>query len=251
MFRTSQLDAIILKTQRLGEMHRNVTLFNPEEGILTATAYGAFKTKTRLRPDTEAFNYIKAYLYFEPVKKSYKITDSECHLTFPAIRQSVAKLFTASLFAEIVLKSFGGGEAKPHIFNLLLDALKHTDQSTEQGLAYLIIQFLWRFLSITGFEPDLDTCALCRHKLSSSEPFYFLLNSALFVCPRCGKSARLELVPGIRYYIIKTEKLSLPEALKIKMEKGATGLLKTVLFNCIQTLLNAELITLKTGEGIL
>jgi recombinational DNA repair protein (RecF pathway) len=32
MFRTQRLDALVLKTQRIGEIHRLVTMFNPVEG---------------------------------------------------------------------------------------------------------------------------------------------------------------------------------------------------------------------------
>jgi DNA repair protein RecO (recombination protein O) len=251
MFRTQRVDALVLKTQRTGEMHRLVTLFNPVEGIIRATAYGAFKTKGRLRSDTESFNYIKAYLYLEPVKNNYKITDTECHLSFPGIRRSVERLYAASLCVEIVLKSFGGGESKARVFSLLLEALKQIDQTAGNMLPYISIQFIWRFLGITGFNPDIETCGLCRNTLDSARPFYFLLNSALFVCERCCKSSRLELSPGVRSYFNKTEKLPLSKAIKITMQAETMRSLKIVLYTCVQTLLNTELMSLKTGEGIL
>ncbi|MBN1797935.1 MAG: DNA repair protein RecO [Spirochaetales bacterium] len=251
MFRTSRLDALVLKTQRVGEMHRQVTLFNPVEGIIRATAYGAFKTRGRLRSDTESFNFIKAYLYLEPVKNNYKITDTECHLSFPGIRRSVGKLFTASVCAEIVLKSFGGGESRARVFTLLLDSLKQIDQGAEAALSYITIQFIWRFLAITGFDLDITTCGLCHKTLDSSQAFYFLLNSTLFVCKNCCKSSRLELMPGVRSYFSKTEKLPLAKAVKITMQTETMLSLKIVLYTCVQALLNAELVSLKTGEDIL
>jgi DNA repair protein RecO (recombination protein O) len=250
MFRNQRLDALVLKTQRIGEMHRLVTLFNPVEGIIRATAYGAFKTKGRLRSDTESFNYIKAYLYLEPVKNNYKITDSECLLSFPGLRQSVERLYTASLCAEIVLKSFGGGESKARVFTLILESLKQINQSSEDSLSYISIQFIWRFLDITGFNLDINTCGLCHNTLDSTQPFYFLLNSAFFVCKKCCKSSRLELSPGVRSYFNKTEKLPLSKAIKITMQTETMHSLKIVLYTCIQTLLNTELVSLQTGEGI-
>jgi len=251
MFRNQRLDALVLKTQRIGEIHRLVTLFNPKEGIIRATAYGAFKTKGRLRSDTESFNYIKAYLYLEPVKKSYKITETECHLAFFGIRQSVERLFTASLCVEIVLKSFGGGESGARVFSLLLDSFKQINEGTEDLLSYIAIQFIWRFLAVTGFNLDIDTCGLCHNTLNSLQPFYFLLNSALFVCKNCCKSSRIELMPGVRSYFNKTEKLSFGQAAKITMQTDTMRSLKIVLYTCVQALLNTELVSLKTGEGII
>ncbi len=250
MFRTSRLDVLVLKTQRTGEMHRFVTLFHPLKGILRATAYGALKTKGKLRSDTEAFNYIRAYLYLDPVKNSYKITDSECLLAFFGIRKSVERLYIASLCAEIVLRSFGGGESGPEVFALLLDSFKQIDASPEDRLPYISIQFIWRFLGYTGFTLDLNTCGLCRKKLDPALPFYFLKSGAVFVCDSCGKSSRLELAPGVRAYFKHTEGMPLALAVKIAMQTDAMHVLKVVLYACVEGLLNTELITLKTGEGI-
>jgi len=250
MFRTSRLDVLVLKTQRTGEMHRYVTLFHPREGIIRATAYGAFKTKGKLRSDTEAFNYIKAYLYLDPVKNSCKITDTECHEAFSGIRQSIERLYTASLCVEIVLKSFGGGESGAGVFRLILDVLRLIDVCAEDRLPYIAIQFIWRFLALTGFSPDLNTCGLCRKGLNPDRPFYFLKNGAVFVCGNCGKSTRLELSPGVRRYVANTEHLPPAQAVKIGMQTDAMLVFKVVLYACVEALLNAELVTLKTGEGI-
>jgi DNA repair protein RecO (recombination protein O) len=250
MFRTSRLEALVLKTQRTGEMNRFVTLFHPVKGIIRATAYGALKTKGKLRSDTEAFHYIRAYLYLDTVKNSYKITDSECLLAFSGIRQSVERLYAASLCAEIVLRSFGGGESGAEVFALLLDSFRQIDVSPDERLPYIGIQFIWRFLAYTGFTLDLDTCGLCRKKLDPAAPFYFLKNGAVFVCGSCGRSGRLELAPGVRRYFTHTERLPLEAAVKIGMQTDAMQVLKVVLYTCVQTLLNTELVTLKTGEGI-
>ena len=55
----------------------------------------------------------------------------------------------------------------------------------------------------------------------------------------------------MRSYLHKTDKLPFAGAVNITMQAEAMRSLKIVLYTCVQALLNAELVSLKSGEGIL
>jgi DNA repair protein RecO (recombination protein O) len=131
MFRHSFSQVIVLHVYNIGEYHRGITLLTPEQGIISAIAHGAKKIKSRFRSVAETFTLARVYLYYDPVKQSYKITDMEAVETFPGIRQSLVRFYTASLWTEIVIKSFGGGGHGPELFELLAQCLRQINMLDE------------------------------------------------------------------------------------------------------------------------
>ncbi len=115
MQRSSTTPAIVLRKARVGEIHKALTLLTPARGLVQAMAYGALKFGSRLATASEPFHLLKAYLYHDPVKDQYKLTDVESLEPHDELRRSVAKFYTASLWAETCLKSYGGaaGERLP------------------------------------------------------------------------------------------------------------------------------------------
>ena len=125
--RNSIESAVVLQAARMGEIHRRVTLFTGERGVVYATAHGAGKAVSKLKAAAIPFACITAYLYHDPVRNTFKVTDVEARNVHPAIRADLRKFFTASLWVEIVLRSHGGGTHAGDLFALLVEALHRLD----------------------------------------------------------------------------------------------------------------------------
>ena len=138
MNRYSSSDAIILENRRVGEHHKGLTLFTPYEGIVRAIAYGAYSHKGSLRGVTAPYMHGTAFLYHEPARGRTKL------------------FYTAGLWAEMVLRSFGGGEASDDLFRLLLEGLMLLDAADEERTRVLSAQVQLRYLSIAGAPVDPD-----------------------------------------------------------------------------------------------
>lgn len=247
MYRNNFLNAIVLKTYEIGEMHRGVMLLTPQNGIISAIAHGAKKIKNRFRSPTEQFCISKFYLYYNPVKRDYKITDIESFRVFSNIRNSLSKFYTASLWVEIILRSFAGGENTSLIYNLLGEALDILNKLEENKIHYILIQFIWRFICISGYNPQLDSCSSCGRVQEAGEKMF--LEGNAFNCTACSKHFDLVLSPGSRMYLINTVKKPLPAALKISMDNESAEGLKNVLYSLIQNILETELNSIKCSEG--
>ena len=101
MMRTSTTDAVVLRKIRIGEIHKALTLFSPEKGLLSAIAHGAFKIRSRLRTATEPFHVIRVYLYHDPVRNQYKVTDIDSLNALDGIRRSVERFISYSRIVQI------------------------------------------------------------------------------------------------------------------------------------------------------
>jgi DNA repair protein RecO (recombination protein O) len=251
MLRTFSVEGFVFLTDRFGEIHKRVTLFTAEQGLLSVIAHGAYKTTGKLKSHTELFLHGKFYIYRDPVKDSSKITDAECLHSFPGLRKSVVRYYAASLFAEIVLQSFGGGEGNPALFALVREALIFLDDLPEAEVPLLVAQFISRFLHIVGFEIDASSCAICSRVFSEKESAYFLRRGRGFVCKDCRKEAALEFSPGSRAFLKKTGTLSLAEACKVRLASSAFIQLKSLLFVLVQESIEKELNSLVVGKGVL
>jgi DNA repair protein RecO (recombination protein O) len=252
MSRNIRTEAIVLKTGRVGEIHKSVTLLTPNLGIIDTIAHGVYKGKGKLASATDPFALSVAYLYFEPVKKNYKITDMECVDLFDGLRADLRCYYAASLWAEIIIRSHGGGEGSDRVFELMKRALGLLSSGADERCVQ--IQFLWRFISLSGFLPDIASCAICGRDFEEREPVVYRRTEGDFACEDCMEDPSLEAPPdrpllgaGARRYLIYTEGLDFEEALKIELVQRGKEQLLTLMYQFVQDILEVPLKTLQAG----
>jgi DNA repair protein RecO (recombination protein O) len=251
LFRTSVSQAIVLKTYGIGETHKGVVFLSRESGLMEAMAYGAKQIKSRLRSLTEVFSISRFYLYQNPVKQKYKITDAEMIYNFEGLRQNLKRYYTASLWAEIILKSFAGGEQGHNLFDLLQDSLIFLNNCQEDKIDYVSLFFMWHFILISGFKPDLNRCGACDRMIGGQMALFLPQNSLFLLCPSCSSKADLVLNPGSRMYLSKIADLPLREGVKIKLDNSGLIMLKKLLYTLLEKYLETQLKSVHSSGGIL
>jgi DNA repair protein RecO (recombination protein O) len=241
MFRSVITEAIVIRRERLGECHKNLSLITSDLGLITATAYGAYKMQSRLRMASEPFMHSRAFLYHNPVKRSYKVTDLEAFETFEGLRQDLARVSAASFWAEVVLRSYGAGETSPVLFRLFLDCLRALDSGAPDCARYITSQFLWRFLALAGYQPDPAVCDGCGARLDSRERVFYEPSSNAFLCHACSLSSSCPVPSGALRYLEATQSLSLEGCAEVRLEERALKALEAFLFSAVHAVLEGEL----------
>ena len=252
MQRSSTTPAIVLRKARVGEIHKALTLLTPARGLLMVMAYGALKMGSRLATASEPFHLLKAYLYHDPVHDQYKLTDVESLAPHDELRRSVAKFYTASLWAETCLRSYGGGQESDALFRLLAEALRLLDLAPAGGEVRLSAQFLVRFLAVSGHRLDLEQCSRCGMDLELQATVYVSREEGSLVCASCrGEGSYLGLPPGARRYLAATFPLPLAQAAAVGLEQASLAALRAALYLLVQASLEAPLRTLDCAAGYL
>ena len=254
--RNSIESAVVLQAERMGEIHRRVSLFTGERGVLYATAHGAGKAVSKLKAAAIPFALVTAYLYHDPVRNTFKITDVEARNVHPSIRADLSKFFTASLWVEIVLRSHGGGTHAGDLFELLVEALRRLDAAAAADVGQLSAQVLWRSLQHLGITPDLQCCDTCGHDLGEHEDVRLAPYGGSW-CRRCAgaRSARdlpaagLRIDAPARRFLLATGGLPLAEAGAYRFT-GAEKLRRS-LQQLVQHGLERPLNSLRCAAGIL
>ncbi len=177
--------AIVLRTQKLGEADRIITLFTKEHGRLRAVAKGVRRTKSRFGARLEPTSYVDLQLYTG--KNLDTVTQAESIENYGDLLSSDYQQWT---IANAILESaerFTAQEHEPALqhFLLVVGALKALAHQTYDP-SLILDAYLLRSLSVAGYAPSLTNCSRCDepgpHK-------YFSLMGGGSVCLNCKPSA--------------------------------------------------------------
>jgi DNA repair protein RecO (recombination protein O) len=156
-------DGIVLRTQKLGEADRIVTVLARKTGRIRAVAKGVRRTKSRFGARLEPFTHVDLLLYTG--RSLDVITQAETLRSYgeaiagdyPRYTTGIAMLETAERFTAV--------EKEPALrqFLLLVGGLRTlVDRGHEPRL--VLDAYLLRSLAVAGYAPALDECAICGTK---------------------------------------------------------------------------------------
>ena len=153
-------DGIVLRTQKLGEADRIITVLGRTTGRVRAVAKGVRRTKSRFGARLEPFTHVDLMLY--PGRSLDVITQAEVirpygeplAADYPRYTAGVAMLETAERFTPM--------EKEPALRQLLLliGGLRSLGEA-EHDSRLVLDAFLLRSLAVAGYAPALEECARC------------------------------------------------------------------------------------------
>jgi DNA repair protein RecO (recombination protein O) len=150
-------EAVVLKTIKLGEADRIVTLMTRQHGKVRAVAKGVRKTKSRFGGRLEPFTRVDLMLY-KGRKDLDTITSADILTSFDEVRKDYGRLTAASALVDIVDKITPDRERAFSTYALLIGGLQAL--SEDKG-ATVVPAFLVKLLSVSGYHPELKACSGC------------------------------------------------------------------------------------------
>jgi len=189
-------DGIVLRTHKLGEADRIVTLLARRTGRIRAVAKGVRRTKSRFGARLEPFTHVDLLMYTG--RSLDYITQAETmrpygepfSSDYPRYTTGTAMLETAEKFTPV--------EKEPAMrqFLLLVGGLRALGEG-EHEPRLILDAFLLRSLAVAGYAPALDECAVCGTRAGGAgEPegavsstalraFAFAIGAGGLVCRSC------------------------------------------------------------------
>ena len=162
-------EAIVLRTHKLGEADRIITLLTRERGKVRAVAKGVRRTKSKFGARLEPFSRVDL-LVFEG-KSLDIITQAE---SLNAYGQDLALDYSLWTSGQTMLETADRLTPEDSIsaesqYLLLVGALR-TLVTGEHAASLVLDAFLLRALSMAGYSPTLSACVICG--LSGTQPFF-------------------------------------------------------------------------------
>lgn len=174
---------VVLRTIKLGESDKIVTLATETRGKVRAVAKGVRKTKSRFGGRLEPLTHV-AFQCYEG-RNLDTVTQVETLDAFRAVREDLDRLARASALLEAVDALVQEGDEDHRILQMLLGALR----TLEAGPAPLVVPaFFWKLLAHVGFRPLLDECAVCG---ATEALVAFDLDVGGILCRSCARGTRI------------------------------------------------------------
>lgn len=178
-----QSDALVLRTYRLGETSKVVTLLSRAHGKLRAVARGARNPRSRYQSSLELLSEVRVSLYGRQGTELFRLGGCELlHSAFPLASRDLESGLALSYFADLIDAFAPEGAAEDAIYRLALAVL----HAAEAGLPLpLLSRYLeaWT-LRLHGLYPQLERCAACDGALPEGRLSYHRPAHG-FVCENC------------------------------------------------------------------
>ncbi|MDQ1662278.1 MAG: repair protein RecO [Blastococcus sp.] len=174
-------EGVVLRTQKLGEADRIITVLTRRHGKVRAVAKGVRRTKSKFGARLEPFSHVDLQFYtgrnLDIVNQAESIRSygQAVAAHYPAYTAGTAVLETADrLTAE---------EKEPslRLFLLVIGALRSLAEQTHPA-GLVLDAFLLRAMSVAGWEPALGDCARCGE---AGPHRHFSVPAGGSVCPAC------------------------------------------------------------------
>jgi DNA repair protein RecO (recombination protein O) len=172
-------DAVVLRTHKLGEADRILTLLTRYHGQVRAVAKGVRRTSSKFGARLEPFMVVDVQLYegrnLDTVSQVETISSYGREIT-----ADYAAYTAASVMVETAEK-LTNEDSSAQQYLLLVGALRALSKA-EHATSLVLDSYLLRALSIAGWAPNFDSCASCGSEATHTA---FALQLGGVLCESC------------------------------------------------------------------
>ena len=183
---TYYTEGIILKRQNVRESDKIVTIYTKDYGKIQALAKGSRKIKSKLAGSLEPFFYTRLMLAHG--RNIDKIASSEVIENFSKLREDLSKINLSSYIVDLLDRLTKVHHGDTIIFNLLRQTflvLENKNRIKNEEAKKIKLFFVWRMLSLLGFQPAIFYCTHCHGQISP-EQIIFSFKKGGLVCRLCN-----------------------------------------------------------------
>ncbi|GAA1968702.1 DNA repair protein RecO [Nocardioides panacihumi] len=162
-------EAIVLRTHKLGEADRIITLLTRQHGRVRAVARGVRRTTSRFGSRLEPFMHVD--LQLSDGRSLDHITQAETLTPFHAGIGGDYERYTAGTVMLETADRLVAEEREPSLqqFLLLVGGLRVL-ASGDRSPSQVLDSYLLRSMSVAGYAPSFDACARCGTLPTSAGP---------------------------------------------------------------------------------
>jgi DNA repair protein RecO (recombination protein O) len=176
-------EGIVLRTLRLGEADRIVTMVTNGHGKVRAVAKGVRRTTSRFGGRLEPLSHVAMQCW--QGRELDTVTQVEVLDNFRAVREDLARVAKAFTLLEIVDVLAQERHSNPPLYEILVGALRWLDTADSP---LLVGAFCLKVLALEGSGPVVDRCASCG---SESSLVAFDLVEGGVLCKSCRRGRPL------------------------------------------------------------
>ena len=174
----------VFKKEDINESDRIFSVFTSDFGRLDIFAKAIRKSVSKLRSGIDTF--LISDIEFVQGKNKKTLTDAAIVNKFCNLPLNPERFRIANAIGGTLNKLLRGQEKDQNIFNLLDEVFNklNSQKLKIQGLELLYYYFLWNFLALLGYKPEIYRCNACHDKLNPYN-IHFSCKSGGVLCKKC------------------------------------------------------------------
>ncbi len=177
---------LVLRTIRLGEADRIVTLMTHQHGKVRAVAKGVRRTTSKFGSRLEPLSHV-ALLGWQGRGDLDMINQVEVIDTNRTVREDLDRMTVAMVMLEVVDQVAQERHANPRLYEMLVGAIAAL---AEQNSAMVSPAFFLKVLALEGSAPMLDMCVSCGETDAGALVAFDLLEGGV-LCRSCRRGRPL------------------------------------------------------------
>lgn len=195
-------EAVVLRTHRLGEADRIITVLTRRHGKLRGVAKGVRRTSSKFGARLEPFAQVDLQITETRSLGIFTSVVSK-NLFGKDLLDDYTRYTAAEVMVEIADKMVveEGVPAVQH-YLLLVGALKALTQGTTDGVRSSMVimdSYVLRAASLAGYAPQLECCAVCG---AAGPHSWFHPGSGGITCYRCHPNDAISITSAVLAYLV-------------------------------------------------
>jgi DNA repair protein RecO (recombination protein O) len=178
-------EAIVLNKMNYGDTSSIASLFTEDLGKISVIVKGARSPKSKYGKIVDPLNYLSVVLYKKESRELQLLSGADIIEHFPAMKSDLNKLGYAYAVAELVKNLLADHEVSKRIFKGIIKILSKLN-SGEEKPDITFGRFFMFLLKETGYEIQIDSCAICGKK-KFEDNLHYNFEKGL-ICGVCRKS---------------------------------------------------------------
>ena len=231
----SNVEGFVLREFSYRESSKIIEVFTKDMGKISIIAKGVLNKKNPNLSSTQRF--VKAsYNLYKSGEKFFGIRDASLLKSYSKSNKNFDIIIYKSAICDLLLRTIDFDQ-KDLVYNLL-DRTFDSFEKASENYFNIFLCFLLKYISFSGFKPNLKECSLCGSKINP-EDVYFSVKDGGMVDSSCKKIKKdiVYLTREEYLYILKliytpTDKVS---EIDLKIEKKKMiNLLTSYLLECLE-----------------
>lgn len=173
-------NGLVIWEVKTGEADRVITILT-ENGIVSAYAKGSLRPKNKLTSPTAMLSYSNFELYSG--KNMYNVDDALSRERFISLFSDIEKYSLAAYFCELLKYLAPIDDDATEYLSLMLNSLYLLNANRKELLLVKTV-FELRIMAISGYMPDLVSCASCGE--SDAKKLHFDILNGVWYCENCA-----------------------------------------------------------------
>jgi DNA repair protein RecO (recombination protein O) len=177
--------AIVLSALRYSETSKIVRLATRDHGVQSVIAKGALRPKSRFGAALQLLSEGQAQLLMKEHRELNVLTAFDLRRLHVGLASDLEAYAVGCALAEVMLR-FAPPDPHPESYELLQRALVELETAVPSELEALGFRLLWQLVSVLGFAPSLQACAVDGTPLPPDGPLSFSTRDGGGLCLQCS-----------------------------------------------------------------